>query len=506
MKRWMKKSAALALALVLLLALLPGGALAASLTVSSLNANKTTAVTGDSVTWTASATGGSGTIRYCFYVFKNGKIEERGSYGTAKTYTYTPTAAGTYTVRVYVQDAAGTVATKEGAAVAVSSGALTILSITADKSSVTAGEAVTWTAVGSGGSGTLRYCFYVFKDGKIEERGSYKTAKTYTYTPSDGGVYTVRVYVKDGTGTVKTMTGGTVKVTVPITITSLKVKSNWGTVGEYTTWTAEATGGVGPLQYCFYIFRSGKFWEKSDWQASTTFSSMASLPGTYTCRVYVKDRMGTKVQLDSDPSDFYGYEDVVEAYTAPLEFVSLTAQKNWAVSGESMTWTAEVTGGVGALQYCFYLFKNGKIVERGQYGSSNTHEFSNLQAGTYTVRIYVKDQDDTVVQWQGAEVVVYAVNSGSGLTITGITPFATPTNGQWNVTTSGGTGTLEYSYTIFDYDTGAFVENSGWVSLYFYDVVYWEPRHSYVARVYVRDESGALVYADCTDPITISGA
>ncbi len=388
MKRMGRRLAALALALVLLLALLPGGVLAASLTVSSLNANKTSAVTGDSVTWTASATGGSGTIRYCFYVFKNGKIEERGSYGTAKTYTYTPTAAGTYTVRVYVKDAAGTVATKEGAAVAVSAGALTILSLTADKSSVTAGEAVTWTAVGSGGSGTLRYCFYVFKNGKIEERGSYSTAKTYTYTPMEGGIYTVRVYVKDGAGTVVTQTGGQVKVVVPITVTSLKPSNTWDLVGSNSDWEVTATGGVGSLQYCFYFFWNGKIEQRGSWQSSWWDSCYISKPGRYTCRVYVKDSIGTVVSFDSEV-----WEDTGAAEDSTIYITSLEPTSTFGFPGEGGAWTAEAHGGFpyNELEYCFYIFKDGRIYERGSWQKSNIYPYVQLNEGTWTARVYVRD-------------------------------------------------------------------------------------------------------------------
>jgi hypothetical protein len=174
------------------------------LIISNVQPNKTSANVGDTLTWTATATGGSGALKYCFYVFKNGTVVERGSYGTAKTYAYTPTAAGAYTVRVYVKDGAGTVATQDNAAkvnVTASATPLTISSVKANKTSANTGESITWTATATGGSGTLKYCFYVFRNDTVVERGSYGTARTYTYTPQILGIYTVRVYVKDGTGT-----------------------------------------------------------------------------------------------------------------------------------------------------------------------------------------------------------------------------------------------------------------------------------------------------------------
>ena len=89
---------------------------AAALAVGSVTASKSSVPKGTSVTWTASASGGTGSLQYCFYVFKDGKVVQRGTYGTARTCSYTPTAAGKYTVRVYVKDSAGTVVTKDNAA------------------------------------------------------------------------------------------------------------------------------------------------------------------------------------------------------------------------------------------------------------------------------------------------------------------------------------------------------------------------------------------------------
>ena len=56
-----------------------------------------------------------------------------------------------------------------GGKVSVVSTPLTIGSITANTASAAPGATITWTASASGGAGTLQYCFYVFKDGKIAD-------------------------------------------------------------------------------------------------------------------------------------------------------------------------------------------------------------------------------------------------------------------------------------------------------------------------------------------------
>ena len=65
MKSSGKRALAFILCLILCIGLLQAGALAATpLTVTGITASKTTACVGETITWTATATGGSGTLQY----------------------------------------------------------------------------------------------------------------------------------------------------------------------------------------------------------------------------------------------------------------------------------------------------------------------------------------------------------------------------------------------------------------------------------------------------------
>ena len=392
MKEIGKRLASLALALILLLAVLPGSVLAADLKVNSIAADKPSAAVGQKITWTATASGGTGSYRYCFYVFKDNKILERGSYGTANTYDYTPTAGGAYTVRVYVKDSAGTSVNKMSAATAVSAGPITV-NLTADKAKASLNEKITWTASASGGTGSYRYCFYLFKDNKIEQRGSYGTAKTYDYTPSVAGSYTVRVYVKDSAGTVKTQEGGKCVVSAPITLAGFEPM--FGTVGDgdSNTWTAEASGGAGTLQYCFYIYRyheTQKTWKihyRGAYSASNTLEHTLGLPGTYKARVYIKDSAGTVAVFDCDT-----IVDCITAYIGPLQLTNVEPDRTVLAEGQYVTWTATADGGYGPLQYSFYLYVNGEIRQRGFWSEDNTFTTEVHSGESYLVRVYVKDR------------------------------------------------------------------------------------------------------------------
>ena len=366
---------------------LTGGAVSvgsAQISITGVTPNRTTAVLGDSITWTASATGGTGTLQYCFYVFKNGKVDVRGSFGTARTFTYAPAAAGTYTVRVYVKDGSGTTVSLDNAgAVTVSNTPLSLTGVTPSRTTVTVGESIAWTASASGGTGTIQYCFYVFKDGKISVRGAYSTAKTYTYTPTAAGTYTVRVYAKDGTGTAQNLTGGAVNVAnEPLNLIGVIANKNTAAAGDSITWTAASSGGTGTIQYCFYVFKDGKIDTRGASGTANVFTYTPTAAGTSTVRVYAKDGTGTTLNLTGGAVTVSG---------DPLMVIGAAANQKSVTVGTEIKWTAAATGGVGTLQYCFYVFRNGSVVQRGSYSTAATFTYTPATAGTYTVRVYVKD-------------------------------------------------------------------------------------------------------------------
>ena len=58
------------------------------------------------------------------------------------------------------------------------------------------------------------------------------------------------------------------------------------------------------------------------------------------------------------------------------------------------------------MQYCFYLFKDGKILVRGEYGTAKTYSYQAAAPGTYTVRVYAKDGSAAALQLEGGQVTV----------------------------------------------------------------------------------------------------
>ena len=354
-----------------------------SLAVTGIHVDKTSAKEGDTITWTVNAIGSGKTLRYCFYVYKDGAVIQKGSYGTARSYSYTIPGAGQYSIKAFVKDGTGNATSKVGASVNVSSAVpLTITTVKANKASALIGDTVTWTAGVTGGSGAARCCFYVFKDGKIAERGSYGTAKTYSYTISSAGTYTVRVYAKEGSGTAIQLTGGNVTVAAPISITDVTANKTAAAIGDTITWTASTVGGSGTARYCFYVFKDGKIAERGSYGAAKMYSYTINTAGIYTVRVYGKDGSSAAIPLTGG---------AVTVSSEPLSITDVTVDKTVVKTGVTITWTASASGISGAPRYCFYVYKDGAVVHKGSYGPINTFSYSPTVSGSYTVKAFVKD-------------------------------------------------------------------------------------------------------------------
>lgn len=80
--------------------------LAASLTLSD-----TTATVGKQLGVTVQASGGAGGYKYAYQLLRNGTVVAETTYENMTFYSFAPTAEGTYSIRVYVTDAAGSVIT-----------------------------------------------------------------------------------------------------------------------------------------------------------------------------------------------------------------------------------------------------------------------------------------------------------------------------------------------------------------------------------------------------------
>ena len=154
---------------------------------------------GMEVTLTANASGGDGNIRYQFSV--NGNVIR--AFGTGNKTTWTPTAAGTYTVTFDFKDGAGNTNQRTLTLTVADDSAVTspiIKKVTpADEGYVKTGQTATISVTAGGGkTGTnLLFYKYVIEDPSGEKNTAYYTLNsTYNFVPTKAGAYKVTVHVQ----------------------------------------------------------------------------------------------------------------------------------------------------------------------------------------------------------------------------------------------------------------------------------------------------------------------
>ncbi len=176
---------------------------ATPLTVTSLVADQSFPVPqGTPVTWTASAVGGTGPFTYKFFVYDGVAWSAGNDWSTKPTWTWVPTAAGTYSFQVWVRNAgsganldafrsAGPAAVSQAAPLAV-----TDLTVSPLAPLVTGSPAVL-TASAIGGKGPYSYQFWVFDGVNWSIGRPWSASRTFAWTPPAPGTYVVQVWVRN---------------------------------------------------------------------------------------------------------------------------------------------------------------------------------------------------------------------------------------------------------------------------------------------------------------------
>jgi len=257
--------------------------------------------TGSAIRWDAAATGGA--VEYKFWLFKDGVgWSVLQDYSTTSNVTWTPTTTGTYALQVWARLVGSTVNFDDwrgSGTFAISNSAPVQVSLAASTPApFSPGSPITWRALATGGSaGPLQYKFWRY-DGSTSQwtmLQDYSPSNSVTWTPtdpSDLGTHAVEVWVKSaGSGATYEAFAMTDMFSVARNpVSSVTLSSSTGfpvAAGTAVTWTGIATGGSGPVQYKFWVFKEGVGWSVlQDYSASNSVSWTPATPGTYAFQVW----------------------------------------------------------------------------------------------------------------------------------------------------------------------------------------------------------------------------
>jgi len=256
---------------------------------------------------------------------------------------------------------------------------------------------VTFTAVASGGSITREYQFAV-KDpvsGVMKVKQHYGSSNTFSYTPTNAGTYTIRVFARNVGSTALYEAARWYNYAVIATppVSSVTLGASPGSpqlVGTPVTFTATATGGSSTREYQFAVNdpASGVMTVKQPYGSSNTFPYTPTTPGAYSIRVYVRNA-GSAAQYEA--VTWYVYNAVTNPPVAGVTLGASPASPQPV--NTPVTFTATATGGGASKEYQFAVKDpvSGVMTVKQSYGSSNTFPYTPVNAGTYTIRVYVRN-------------------------------------------------------------------------------------------------------------------
>ena len=369
--------------------------------------------TGVKINFTAVAGGGEGDLSYKFSV-GNTAISEFGSSSKA---SWTPTTAGSYTVKVEVKDTLGETLSKTltfeikdiktEVKPVIQDVVITPSNFEGTELKKGAEATVSVTA-GGGNTGTkLLFYKYTITDpaGKTANVPYFTLKNEYKFTPNTLGTYSVTTTVEgsDNSFTAKTVEYDCVNEFSKPGDLSASISIKEAGDGKYTA-TATAAGGTAPYTYEFKL--NGTVKQAASDKATFTFDATAA--GSYKVDVTVKDAAG-KTVTKSDSVQVGGADDPTNPTEPvnpnptnpvdpnPTEPVVKELKATLAAEEKGngvYKFTAAAQGGEGDYQYQFSA--NGAVVKA--YSTSNTVSLDMSADGTYTIKVTVKDAKGTTAE------------------------------------------------------------------------------------------------------------
>jgi len=353
---------------------------------------------GSHVTWTATATGGTGPYTYKFFVYDGSTWTMGQDWSSSNTWTWTPPGPGTYNFQVWARNAASGAMfdawRPAGPLVVTGRPALTITSLFANQAfPIPAGTPVTWTAFASGGSGPYSYKFWIY-DGVTWTLGSdWSTANTFEWTPSFAGNYSVQVWLRS-IGSAAAYDGwggfGPYGVTSPsaLAVTSLTAdRTSPVPAGTPVTWTALARGGIGPYTYRFWV-NDGSTWTLGqDWSASSSWRWIPPAAGSYRFQVWVRN-VGSASTFD----EWLPAGPVTVGAPAPLAVTNATlAPASPLIVGTPANVRVTAVGGTGPYTYKLWVYDGSTWTLAQDWASSPTLTWIPTSSGTYSFQVWVRN-------------------------------------------------------------------------------------------------------------------
>ena len=461
--------------------------------------------TGVKINLTAAAGGGEGDLSYKFSVGDT----VISDYSASSKASWTPTTAGSYTVKVEVKDTLGETLSKT-MSFEIKDIKTEVKPVIQDVKVTPSNfegtelkkgtESTVDVTAGGGNTGTkLLFYKYTITDpsGKTANVPYFNLKNQYKFTPATTGTYSITATVEgsDNSFTARTVEYDCVnEFSKPGDLSaSLSIKEAGD--GKYTA-TATAAGGTAPYTYEFKL--NGTVKQAASDKAAFTFDATAA--GSYKVDVTVKDAAGKSVTKTetvqvggaddtTNPTEPVNPNPTNPVDPKPTEPVVQELKATLAAEEKGngvYKFTAAAQGGEGDYQYQFSA--NGAVVKA--YSTSNTVSLDMSADGTYTIKVTVKDakgrtaEDSKTLTINGGkvEMPLEATLTFTETTLSGQTYVLVTAN------TIGGSGDYEYECKV----DGTTIPSYTAENVFAFDVS-TSYNGTYKVVVNVKDSAGAAV-------------
>jgi hypothetical protein len=385
-------------------------------------------------------------------------------WSTSSTYAWTPSSsdAGAWSIEVQVRSA--------GTSAPESSGYGDMTITTGDPAVVTAltpnkpspqsqGSTIIWTSQATGGTAPLEFRYFRTRSNTapVMMVQDWSTSSSYTWTPAstDSGDWWIEVQVRSAGSTAAESSGyGDMTITAgdPAMLTGLTAdKPSPQVHGSAITWTPQVSGGTGPLEYRYY--RSETYVTDyelvQDWSTASTYTwtPTPADTGGWTIQVQVRSAGGSEFES-------VRFADMRITVADPATLTGLTADKpSPQVHGSAITWTPQVSGGTGPLEYRYYRSETYvtayELVQDWSTASTYTWTPTAVDTGDWTIQVQVRSAGGS--EFESVRFADMRVTGADPAVLTGLTadkpsPLAQGSPITWTPQVSGGTAPLEYRY------------------------------------------------------------
>lgn len=328
---------------------------------------------------------GSGAINYRFY-YTSGEVTQVLSDSATPQATFKPADPGLYNLYVDVTDQQGLTVKGEILNYSIVDD-LEVKSFTATPDHLSVhpiGTTIALNAEGSGGKTAYQYRFYaIFEDGEEILIQDFSAVATASFTPPKAGIYDLFLEIKNGSGKIVPATIEDYMIAPVVTLTAAKADGSPGYSADEVSLNASIAGIKDSYTYTYsYTLDSSttKIPIETDVN-ETTINFKLPTAGTY--RFYVDIIENSEVVGSATSQPYLA----LARPSATLKSDKASPQNR----NTTVKFTASATGGKAPYTYLFSCDREGEEIYRGEATATNAVSLPLDQAGTYTVKVAVRD-------------------------------------------------------------------------------------------------------------------